>query len=210
MIRDIVLSRTYQLSSEHDAGNYDKDPVNALSWQHNVRRLDAEPLRDALLAVAGTLDVTPPTGSMVEQFGTILVQNGNQKNFSDYDDHHRSIYLPMVRSAVPEILDTFDLPDPELVVGDRSVTNVPAQSLFFMNSRFMVEQSQALAARATAAADNDRERIDALFRMAYGRSATSDEQTRIGEYLSRSPETEQPWQEVCQTVLASAEFRYVE
>jgi len=210
MIRAIALSHTYQLSSDHDAANYEKDPDNQWMWRHNVRRLDAEPLRDALLAVAGNLDVEPPAGSMVEGFGSILVQNGNQKNFAEYEHQHRSVYLPIVRSAEPEMLRTFDLPDPELVVGDRSVTNVPSQSLFLMNSPFVVEQSKSLASQVLAAADDDGGRVDAAYRMAFCRAATPDERAAIDKYLSRSSDKEKQWAEICQTLLASAEFRYVE
>jgi hypothetical protein len=147
---------------------------------------------------------------MVEQFCTVLVQNGNQQEFSEFEDDHRSVYLPIVRSAEPEMLHAFDLPDPELVVGDRSVTNVPAQSLFFMNSKFMLEQSKALAERVLGAAPNDRDRLDTLYWLAYGRAASAEEQARILQYLSKSQDNEQSWAEICQTVLASAEFRYVE
>lgn len=217
MIRTVVLSRTYQLSSDHDPENYEKDPDNVYLWRHNVRRLQAEELRDALLAVAGTLDLERPNGSIVQKYGNMLVQNGNQALFRDYDAPHRSVYLPVVRQAEPAMLKLFDFPDPELVVGDRSTTNVPAQSLFLMNSPFMIDQATALAARVLSHSTNDEDRIDWLYRLALGRHPAAHELQRILAYLNEasaaSPgasDVQKRWRDVCHTVLASAEFRYVE
>ncbi|RMG35802.1 MAG: DUF1553 domain-containing protein [Planctomycetota bacterium] len=213
MIRTIVLSRTYQLSSDHDPENYEKDPDNVYLWRHNVRRLQAEELRDALLAVAGTLDLKRPVGSIVQKYGNILVQNGNQSLFRDYEAPHRSVYLPIVRQAEPAMLKLFDFPDPELVVGDRSTTNVPAQSLFLMNSPFMLDQATALSARVLAHSTDDEDRIDWLYRVTLGRHPQPRELRRLLEFLTEPASGKTPqqrWRTVCHTLLASAEFRYVE
>ena len=220
MIRQIVLSHTYQLSSQHDATSNDKDPENILLWRHDARRLDAEAVRDALLAVGGHLDASPAVGSPVTKHGNNEVRNGTDRVFSQFEFKHRSVYLPMVRNAEPEILTTFDLPDTELVVGDRSVTTVPAQSLFLMNSRFVVEQAQGLAERVLASDGlSDSQRMDIAYRIALNRGPTAEEQARALRFVSESVSAEsgkkaaspnQVWKELCQALLASAEFRYVE
>jgi len=217
MIRSIVLSRTYQLSTAADAKAAEVDPTNSLYWRHDARRLDGESIRDAILLVSGALDRTPGVGSMVTAQGPIEVRNGIDRKFSQYESHHRSIYLPVVRNAEPEFLVTFDLPDTELVVGDRSVTTVPAQSLYLLNSEWVVDRARGLADQVLkSGASTDAERVDHAWRIAFGRTATKEEQQRTGLYLesarkSASNDTDRTaWTLVCQALMASAEFRYVQ
>lgn len=213
LIRSIVLSRTYQLSSAYDAKAAEIDPDNTLLWRHSVRRLNGESLRDAMLAVSGKLNLTPPVGSPVSKSGNIEVKNGNDREFSKYQHTHRSVYLPMVRNAEPEMLVTFDLPDTELVVGDRSVTTVPAQSLFLLNSPWAIEQAGALAERLLAMPNlGDDARIEKAFRLAMGRDANATEIARLKSYLDSesSAGSSKAWTRLCQTIFAAAEFRYIE
>jgi hypothetical protein len=218
MIRRIVLTRAYQLGSSHDAANFEKDPENILHWRHDVRRLDAESIRDALLVVGGNLDSRPAVASPVAQRGNEEVRNKMIRDFSEFEFAHRSVYLPLVRNAEPEMLTVFDLPDTELVVGDRSVTTVPAQSLFLMNSEFVVEQARGLAGRVMGSEGlSDGQRVDFAYRIALNRSPTPDEQSRAIQFVSQTaspggkdPSPKQAWEAWCQALLASAEFRYVE
>ncbi len=211
--RYIVLSRTYQLSSAHDEKSLEVDPDNRLYWRHSVRRLDAESLRDAILATSGQLDRSPPSRSPVADEGNPGGKNGGERKFASFEFAHRSVYLPMVRNAEPEMLVTFDLPDTELVVGDRSVTTVPAQSLFLLNSRWIGEHSAAFAARVLAAQDLDTSsRLQLVYRLALARPGTPAEIKQLADYLAAAggETNKEPWQRVCQAVLASSEFRYVE
>lgn len=216
LIRSIVLSRTYQLSSAYNAAAAEADPDNTLLWRHSVRRLEGESLRDAMLAVSGRLNLAPALGSPVTKSGNIEVRNGIDRQFSQFENNHRSVYLPIVRNAEPEMLVTFDLPDTELVVGDRSVTTVPAQSLFLLNSPWAIEQAQALAERLLALQELGNEaRIERAFRLAMGRAANVSELARLKAYLeSESPKgsssDKKAWTRLCQTIFAAAEFRYVE
>jgi hypothetical protein len=216
LIRTIVLSRTYQLSSAYNATAAEADPDNTLLWRHSVRRLEGESIRDAMLAVSGKLNLTPPIGSPVTKSGNIEVKNGNDREFAKFQNTHRSVYLPMVRNAEPEMLVTFDLPDTELVVGDRSVTTVPAQSLFLLNSSWAIEQATALAERVLSLPGlGDDARIEKVFRLALGRDANATELARLKSYLeSESPAggspDKQAWSRLCQTIFAAAEFRYIE
>jgi hypothetical protein len=215
MIRSIVLSRTYQLASAYDAKCAEVDPGNTLCWRHDARRLDGESIRDAILLVSGALDRTLGEGSIVSADGPIEVRNGIDRKFSQHESSHRSVYLPVVRNAEPEFLTTFDMPDTELVVGDRSVTTVPAQSLFLLNSPWVVERARGFAERVLGGThDPDAARIDRAWRTAFGRSATPAERERTLAYLNdvrKNQESDQnAWLQVCQALIASAEFRYVQ
>ncbi len=213
MIRSIVLSRTYQLSSTYNAKAAEADPDNTLLWRHSVRRLNGESLRDAMLAVSGKLNLTPPVGSPVSKSGNVEVKNGNDREFSKYQNTHRSVYLPMVRNAEPEMLVTFDLPDTELVVGDRSITTVPAQSLFLLNSPWAIEQAGAFAERLLAMPNlGDEARLEKAFRLAMGRDSNTTELSRLKSYLESesSAGSTKAWTRLCQTIFAAAEFRYIE
>jgi hypothetical protein len=217
-IRSIVLSRAYQLSSAHDAHAMEIDPDNTLVWRHSLRRLEGESIRDSILLVAGELKLTPPTGSPVSKDGNIEVRNGKDREFSRFEFDHRSIYLPLVRNAEPELLVTFDLPDTELSVGDRSVTTVPAQSLFLLNSPWVIKNAQALTARVFAHKNTDVDaRIDYAYQLALARSPRPEETANLRSYLSSSTSTasadseqRQAWVRACQAIFASTEFRYVE
>jgi hypothetical protein len=212
MIRALVLSHTYQLDSAYSAANYRADPDNLLRWRMSQRRLDAEAIRDAVLAVSGQLDLKPPQGSLATQTG------GNAKKpvFASQQSRHRSIYLAIVRGApLPEALAIFDVANPNLVVAQREVTTVPAQALFLMNSPFIAEQSKHLAQRLLAAQMDDAARVDLAYRLAYSRSATAAERERAVQYVQQSAQElgdkdpARAWASFCQALFASAEFRYL-
>jgi cytochrome c553 len=220
LIREVMLSRAYQLSSEHNDAAYAIDPDNTLVWRMNRRRLEAEPIRDALLAVSGRLDLKRPEGSLTQtitggEIGRQAKTAGLQKSVT-----FRSAYLPIVRGAVPEFLSLFDVADSELVVGQRDVTTVAPQALYLMNNPFVQEQASATAQRLLAKSDlaDDAIRVDYAFRLLLGRPATADEQAASLGYLNDyaasldgNAEAKRlaAWSNLCQTLFASAEFRYV-
>jgi cytochrome c553 len=209
LIREIVLSRAYQLSSEHSEAAYAADPDNKLVWRMNRRRLEAEAIRDALLAVGGQLDLQRPAGSLVQ---TVSGEIGRQAKTAGLKQpvKYRSAYLPMVRGLVPEFLNLFDVADAELVVGQRDVTTVAPQALYLMNNPLVVELSGATAERIAAKSDltSDAARVDYAFRLVLGRPATTDEQAATLAYLQESEASPTAWTSVCQMLFASAEFRY--
>ncbi|HET6880350.1 MAG TPA: DUF1553 domain-containing protein, partial [Pirellulales bacterium] len=220
LIRSLVLSRTYCLSSQHDEKNYAVDPSNKLLWRMERRRLDAEEIRDAILAASGQLDLSRPQGSPVMQM------NGDGKNEKMKEtllelSNHRAVYLPMYRGNVPEALSVFDMADPSLIVGKREVTTVATQALFLMNSPFVLKQSFEMARRLLGRNDlNDSTRIDLAYRLAFGRLPSTNEKSRIEKFLKdyrlaweregeKEPGRLAAWSTVCQTLFASGEFRYV-
>ena len=136
--RDIMLSATYQRASGQHAANNEIDGGNRYYWRHDRRRLDAEGIRDGILAVSGDLD--PEVG-------------GPSLDLDDEENNRRTIYGRVSRFQIDEYLQTFDFPNPSLSAERRFATNVPAQSLYFMNSPFIRRQAENLAIRlATEAA----------------------------------------------------------
>jgi hypothetical protein len=214
LIRAIVLSRVYQLSSANDAKNYATDPDNILLWRASPRRLDAESIRDAMLAASGRLNLTPPRGSMAAAFsdGNISRQSGEIARAARVPV--RSVYLPIIRDQVPDVLELFDFAEPSLVVANRDVTTVPSQALFMLNSPFVSAQSEAMAQRLLAmTADAGLKRIDSAYMLALSRPPTAVERARAEAYLRHSGQqtnsAEKTWATFCQALLASAEFRYL-
>ena len=126
----------------------------------------------------------------------------------------RSVYLPIIRDRVPDVLDLFDFAEPSLVVANRDVTTVPSQALFLLNSPFVAAQSEAMAQRllAKSAADG-RQRIDCAYLWALSRPPTDAERTRAENYLRESVgklnRADKIWATFCQALFASAEFRYL-
>ena len=190
--REIMLSATYQRSSESIAKNIDKDPGNKLLWRANlVPRLDAEALLDAILAVAGTLESKSA---------------GPPSDFAD-DNHRRTVYCTVSRTETNRTMTLFDFPDPNSTSTKRAVTVGPMQRLFFLNSSFVMNQAKALAERlAREAGDDPRARIRHVYELLYGR-IPSESEFRIGlEYVQSG---EQAWPRYAQTLLTSSEFSSV-
>ncbi len=222
LIRLVVTSRTYrQASFPHDVA-MDVDPENRLLWRMSPRRLEAEALRDAVLAVSGTLDLSPAEKSVVSKVGNGDIGRTLKTGLFAVDHTKRSVYLPIVRGVVPEMLRIFDFPEPSIIAGSRDVTTIPTQALYMMNSPFVVEQSREMADRLLTERDDDTDRIDLGYWLALGRSATSQEIARSLTFIDTTCEaiaddqrTQQDarhmaWAGFCQVMLASAEFRYLE
>jgi len=220
LIREVMLSRTYQLSSDHNEVNYAADPDNTLVWRMNRRRLEAEAIRDAILHVAGNLDLKRPTGSLTQTItgGEIGRQAKTAGVLAEVK--FRSAYLPAVRGLIPDFMNLFDVADAELVVGQRDVTTIAPQALYLMNSPVVLEQSETLAKRLIEDETADSARVDRAFRQTLCRPADAQERADVLAFL-KSYETTLPsdmkpevrqlqaWTNVCQSLLASAEFRYV-
>jgi hypothetical protein len=220
LIREIVLSRAYQLSSAYDAKNYGVDPDNALVWRMSKRRLEAEPLHDAMLAIAGRLDTKAPVGSSVSRAGE--GNAGGRGRFGpglQPNDRHRTVYLAIVRESLPEELALFDFPDPSVVTGERSTTTIPAQSLYLMNNGFVIRQSEATAERVLAAPGTDDEKIHFAYKLCFARKPTEKETKAAIDFLKRYIDASTgtgtagaerakraAWSALCQALIASAEF----
>jgi hypothetical protein len=216
LVKRLVLSRAYQLSAKFDDANHTADPDNALVWRMTPGRLDAETIRDSILAVSGRLDPTPARGSAVAAAGdgpSIAPRRlGMQLATAAVDDRHRSVYLPVVRDNLPEVLDLFDAADPSLVSGERANTTVPAQALFLLNNPFVLRQADAAADRLLAAGGTDSDKVRLAYRLFFARPATDREVVAAEAFLAKYPaggrfrSKREPWAALCQAMFASAEF----
>ncbi len=222
LVRRIVLSRVYGLSSRTSPAAARLDPENRLLSHAHHRRLDAESIRDLILSVSGRLDRT---------YGGSLIPPGTNSEFGfRFPEGRRSVYLPVFRNGLHELFEVFDFPDPNLVNGRRNTSTLPTQALYLMNSPFIMDEAQRAADRLLREADADSERITLLYRRALGRLPTDQERaltlrylrqergTLEGGKLESSQALEQQvsrqtartaWASVCQALFASLDFRYL-
>ncbi len=204
--REIMLSAAYQLSSVNEPGNAARDPENQYLWRMSPSRLDVEAWRDALLAVSGRLDRTIG-GPSLELNNP---QKGGPKNV------RRTLYAVVSRSVPDAMLTTFDFPDANVSSDRRSVTTVPQQQLFVLNSDFMVDTARAFAGRLEKAAPDEDQRIVLAFQFAFGRAPTAGEQKLGRAFLqaaaaNRLPQDKlTPWEQYAQALLATNEFAWVD
>ncbi len=199
MVREIVMSRTYQLGSEVSSNLRNADPENIWMSRHTRRRLDAESFRDAILSVSGQLDPEPADGSPIRHL-EILV---NRAPDLHKPSNHRSVYLCYLRNSPPRELAAFDLPDGTKVTGKRSETMLPTQGLFLLNSDFIKEQSAHLAQLSG-------ENIRNMFKRVLNREPTSTELEGAKYLLENTEPKEGAWSSLAQALLATNEFRYVD
>ena len=215
LIRDLVISRTYWQASTFRRDAFKQDPDNRLLWRFSKRRLDAEVIRDAMLSASGDLDTTRPVGSLV---GTLIGDKPvsliglDPRVPVDLDGTtHRSVYLPVLRDRLPDVLDLFDFAEPSLVTGDRETTNVPLQAMYLMNSRFVHDRAESLAARLDQTADVPDGQIRVAFQLCFSREPDEQELTMGREYLienqSQESATSSALISFCQALLSTAEFR---
>lgn len=217
LIRRIVTSRTYQASSivadEYAEQVAAADPENRLYAHANRRRLDAECLRDAMLAASGELRV-----------------ESNERTFpakltADYafrhDGFERSVYVPVFRNAISDVLAAFDAADPSLVTGRRDASVVAPQALLMLNHPFVHERATAAADKLLAESEPaTRERVERAYRIALGRSPTEAEAGVIVRFVegelknddvaAERDHNRQVWRQVFATLFASVDFRYVD
>jgi len=219
--RLVMLSATYQLSSDGPEENAKIDLANDLRWKFDRQRLDAESIRDAMLTVSGDLD---PREGGVHPFPHPASWDWTQHRPFEalYETNRRSVYLMVQRSQRHPYLSTFDGADPNVSTAQRVTSTTPLQALYMMNSQFVEERSRHFADRVIAAAPDDRRRLKLAFELAFARSPTRGETERALEYLRRSRQklesagisigqlTRQTWASFLHAMVASNEFIYVD
>jgi len=220
LIKEVVMSKTYRQSSESarpqegDKETRYQDPDNRLLAHANIRRLDAEVIRDSMLAVAGTLDLSRRPGSLVAELDgqSVSLIGFNDKLPKDLDgSRRRSVYLPVIRDHLPDVLEHFDVANPNLVTGDRDVTNVPLQALYLMNGTFVQDQAAALADKLMKEKKTMPERVRRAFSLSFNRPPEADELHMVETFFKNTPgDEEKLLAAFCQSLFASAEFRFVD
>jgi hypothetical protein len=198
--RQIMLSSAYRQTSVDRPDCRAADPENRLLWRMNRRRLEFEPLRDTLLAVAGRLDTTI---------------GGRAGDVTQASFRRRALYGKIDRQDLPNLFRVFDFASPDQSSPGRSRTTVPQQALFLLNSPLAVEQAQALAERITATSTEPQRVVD-LYLILFGRPPSPEELQiglRVVEAASRTPSEGTkltPWEQYAQVLLMSNEFAFVD
>jgi hypothetical protein len=221
LIRMVVLSRAYGLSSKFDAKNFEADPDNVLVWRMPKRRLEAEALRDTMLALGGRMDLGRPKGSPVARGGEGRAGLGlggggmGPRGFGPRGDvggdTHRTIYTSIVRDGLPEMLTVFDFPDPSLIIGERATTTIPAQALYLLNNPFVIRQAEGFAEKLLARDGDDDARLTRAYQMCYSRPPSEKELQAARKFLTdygRRQTRRATWTALCQGLFAGADFSH--
>jgi hypothetical protein len=198
LVRQLVLSRTYQLSSEASASAVALDPSNKLYWRHSPRRLEAEELRDAMLAASGQLDRGRPQASPAKDLKVVELPNNGplarKLGEQAADSRHRSLYLPLLRGLTPTSLEVFDFAEQGMVTGARDSTTVAPQALFLLNDPLVRRLSLNLADELLARTDlSDSARVDLAYRRTLSRPALPSEIDRAAGYVADFEQSSSTW-----------------
>ncbi len=220
LVRTLVLTHSYRMGSDHNTANHAIDPDNVHLWRMSKRRLDAEEIRDAMLAISGDLDTKPADGSPVNKLAGPAQGFGRFGGATLLDSNKRSVYLPVVRDNVPESLELFDFAEPSLVTGQREDTSVPAQGLYLLNSPKVMGWADDAAGKLKKF-DSETEKVQQAFKLALGRMPSQKEELGAAAFLAKFRKTEgrtkkpadadkAAWGALVQALFATAEFRYLD
>lgn len=222
LIKHIVLSETFKLSTSRNKENIQKDADNLYLTSFPVRRLEAEAFRDGLLATSESLDSTlygPPVATYLTDF--MQGRGRPSKSGPLNGGNRRSIYLEVRRNFLEPMMTTFDRPIPFSTFGKRDVTNVPSQSLIIMNNPFVAKQAEIMAQKLLAQGELPFEdRIEWVYLRAFSRKPTTDELDKAAEFMEMLKKMEHQqekemdeelmiWKEYCHSIFNLKEFLYL-
>ncbi|MEZ5940731.1 MAG: PSD1 and planctomycete cytochrome C domain-containing protein [Planctomycetaceae bacterium] len=219
--RQILLSAAYQLDSVNRPEQAAIDEANRYFWKFDRRRMDAETLRDSILAVSGTLE--PGTGGRhpFPANDKLKFSQGNPF-FATYDHNHRTVYLMSPRLNRHPFMALYDGPDPNKTTSARPTSTVALQALSMMNGDFMKTKATAFARSAIAAQVETSDRVNWAYERAYGRPPEATELTEAADYLAayeasmqeqgKSKEESEllSWASFSRVLLSSNEFVYID
>ncbi|MEE9241273.1 MAG: DUF1553 domain-containing protein, partial [bacterium] len=217
MHRLIMLSSAYRMSSKTGKKSSEADPENRLLSRFNRRRLDVEQIRDGLLAMDGTLDLTMG-GTLQSGFGTDGENSNDRLSLDPEKINRRLVYVPLRRANLPGLLNLFDFGDATTSAGKRPRTNVAPQALFMMNSGFVAARSRNLAEQLIDANPmNPHRRVERAYLRVLSRKPEPAEIREALGYVDqlrkRFPDLDsdlKAFESLCHLLIASNEFIYVE
>jgi len=203
MHRLILDSETYRMAATEHAGNLAKDPDNHFLWRANRRRLDAEELRDSLLIFSAQLDITPGGRHPFPHRLTYFYRQ-HEPFQEKYVSNKRSIYQMQQRIQKNPYLDMFDGPDGGLHLGDRKASVTTLQALYFMNSKFIHEQAEAITERLP-----EEQKVEYLYELVFNRRAEEKELEFAESYFAKD-NSRKRWAGYVRSMLSSNEFLFVD
>ena len=221
MHRLMLLSSTYRMSSQGDHAADEADPQNKLLHRMPVRRLEAEAIRDAILAVSGRLDRSLYGPSVMPHLTPHMLGRGRPGRSGPVDsDGRRTIYINVRRNFLSPMLLAFDFPQPFSAIGRRNISNVPAQALSMMNNAFVVQQAGLWSKRVLSQADQTpEERISEMYVSAYGRPPRDVELKSALQFISSQSQQyaketttaghPQAWADLAHVLLNVKEFIFI-
>jgi len=215
--RQIILSSAYRMSEDAAPEALAADPENLL-WSHRPRRrLDAESIRDAVLAVSGRLDRAMYGPGVAPHLTAFMMGRGRPGASGPLDGAgRRSVYINVRRNFITPMLLAFDYPTPFTTIGRRGVSNVPAQALTMMNNPFVAEQAEIWARRVLSQASSTEGRVEQMYAEAFSRPPVAAEQTAVAEFLAEqqsqypAAEVERAWIDLAHALMNAKEFIFVE
>lgn len=212
-IRRIVTSHTYRQRSQRRKQAASRDANNLYLHRQNVRPLEAEVLRDTLLAISGRID-PKLYGPSIEQPDEAVTHARGRPGRHDPRDGHgrRSIYLAMRRNFMPEMLLAFDLPTPFATVGKRNTSNVPAQALTLANAPLVHDLCRRFARRVIAHSDNPAQRLQLAYELAFARKPRANELESLLAFIRAAADQRErelrTWSDVVHALVNTTEFRF--
>ncbi|MFM8479249.1 MAG: DUF1549 and DUF1553 domain-containing protein [Planctomycetaceae bacterium] len=225
LIRRVVLSRVFRLSSRTSLEHRERDPENRLWGRFSRRRLDPETLRDGMLWSAGILE-SGRQNSTVDYLGDQATAVGSNPVRRRTDYRCRSVYLPVIRNDLPELFEAFDFANPHTATGARPVTTVPVQALYLLNDPQVMETSLAMARRVLEESSDSTTagRVRKLYELLAACRPTAAELSAAVEYIHLVESELRPagvaqtgtefeleaWSRLCQAVFASSRFQYLQ
>tara|TARA_Y100001934_G_scaffold281817_1_gene392943 strand:- start:7640 stop:10663 length:3024 start_codon:yes stop_codon:yes gene_type:complete len=217
--RLIMRSRVYQIASDAHPTGIQKDPENKLLWRYNRRPLDAESMRDSMLAVSQQLDTTKPKPHPfpdVNTWGFTI----HHPFHAVYGSNHRSVYLMQQRNRRHPYLELFDSADPNVSIAKRQTTVTPTQALYLMNSEFVHAQAHWLAHRVAVNEPTVKGRIRLFFEIAHGRQPSEEDFNAavdfVTDYQEQLPDADQStrdqkvWSAFARVMLTSNGFLFID
>ncbi len=217
MHRLIMLSNAYQMSSDNPGIAADADPDNRLLTRFNRRRLSVEEMRDGLLAIDGTLDLTMG-GTLQKGRGTDGENNQERLSLNPEKLKRRTVYLPLRRANLPTLLNLFDFGDATSASGKRLLTNVATQALFWLNSEFLAERSLTVAKSLLDTKElSGAARIESAYARILNRRPAKEEIDAGLKYIEGFKQKfagdnpdQKAWQTLCRVLMSSNDFVYVD
>jgi hypothetical protein len=212
LIRRLALTSAYQMSSQPADGTAEAaDPQNKLWHRMSIRRLEAESIRDAMLAVSGRLDRKQFGPSVLPHLTPFMIGRGRPGQSGPLDgDGRRSIYINVRRNFLTPMFLAFDYPVPFSTIGRRSVSNVPAQSLTMLNNPLVQQQAEVWAQRVVASTPDPDQRVTSMYVTAFGRPPDAAEWQSAREFIATQSGELPAWTSLAHVLFNVKEFVFVQ